>query len=142
MTTAIKSRSGGFQGVGLAVSSNFAQSVIQQLLRDGTVKRGYLGIQMDDVDPDLAERIGLKGAGVLTKKVLPNGPAARAGMRVGDIITAIAGQPIKDGHELQKVVGDLPLQQAAKISVIRNGKAIELSVTIVEQPEVYAPSRK
>jgi serine protease Do len=142
MTTAIKSRNGGFQGVGLAVSSNFAKSVMDQLLRDGTVKRGYLGIQMDDVDPDLAERIGLKGSGVLTKRVLPNTPAAKGGIKVGDIIVAIAGKPIKDGHDLQRVVGGLPLQEPTTVTVMRQGKTINLAVTVVEQPENIEPAKR
>lgn len=141
ITSAIKSRNGGFQGVGLAVSSNLARFVMDQLLRDGNVKRGYLGIQMDDVDPDTAERIGLNGGGVMTKKVLPKTPAALGGMKAGDVITAIDGKPIKDGRDLQRIVSGLPLRKSTDVTVLRDGKSIELSIFVVEQPDFDAPKK-
>jgi serine protease Do len=141
VTSAIKSRTGGFQGVGLAVSSNLARFVMDQLLRDGNVRRGYLGIQMDDVDPDTAERIGLKGGGVLTKKVLPKTPAALGGMKAGDVITAIDGKPVKDGRDLQRLVSGLPLRKATEVTVLRDGKSVELSIVVVEQPDFDAPKK-
>ena len=108
---------------------------MEQLLRDGAVKRGYLGIQMDDVDPDTAARIGLQNGGVLTKKVLANSPAAKGGMKVGDVITIVAGKPVKDGRDLQRIVADLPLQKPAGITVLRDGKFIELSIVVLDQPD-------
>ncbi len=144
INAAIKSRSGGFQGVGLAVASNMAKNVMQQLLKDGVVHRGYLGVQIKDiVDPEVANRLGLKEGenGVLVTRVFDKTPGARAGLKDGDVIQSLGGKPVKDGHELQTVVAGLPLGQPVAVSVIRDGKPLQLSVTIEEQPRDYGTAR-
>jgi serine protease Do len=136
INAAIKSRSGGFQGVGLAVASSMAKNVVAALLRDGVVHRGFLGVQLRELDPEVAKRLGLpKGKGVVVGKVIENSPAAKAGVKDGDIITEIAGQKVKSGRQLQNVVAGLPLQQATHLTVFRDGKSVPLSVTVVEQPK-------
>jgi serine protease Do len=144
INAAIKSRSGGFQGIGLAVSSNIARNVMDQLLKNGVVHRGYLGVQIKDVlDPEVASRLGLKEgeSGVLVTRVFNKTPGAKAGFKDGDVIERLAGKPIKDGHELQTVVASLPLGQPVEVAVLRDGKLVNLSVTIEEQPREYGTAR-
>jgi serine protease Do len=134
VTSAIKSRSGGFQGVGLAISANLAKTILPQLVKEGVIKRGYIGVKIDEVPADLATKYGLKNVGVVTTKVFPNSPAAWGGVKVGDIITTISGFPVKDGKDLSNIVAGLPLNAATNMTVYRDGKLIKISLTIVEQP--------
>lgn len=138
INAAIKSRSGGFQGVGLAVASNLASHVVKSLRADGVVRRGYLGVSIRDLDPEVAARLNVpKGVGVVVGDVQENAPAAKGGMQAGDVITTIAGKQVKDGRTLQGIVAGLPLNKAAEINVLRDGKATTLSVTIEEQPKEF-----
>jgi serine protease Do len=142
INSAIKSRSGGFQGIGLAVASNLAKNVMTQLLKDGVVRRGFLGIQIKDLDPDVAERLGLKGKnGVLVAQVHEGAPAAKGGVKDGDVIVGLGGKPVKDGHELQRLVAALPLGKPTELAVVRDGKTLMLSVTIEEQPKEFGNAR-
>lgn len=139
INSAIKSRSGGFQGVGLAISTNLARHVKDQLQKDGTVRRGYLGVQIKDLTPEIAQALGLPDAnGVVISRVMANTPAEKAGVEPGDVVTSIAGRPIHDGKELQKIVASLPLNQPVDVAVMREGKQEVLKVTIEEQPEEFA----
>jgi serine protease Do len=144
INAAIKSRSGGFQGIGLAVSSNIAKNIMEQLLKDGTVHRGYLGVQIKDiVDPDVAARLGLKDGetGVLVTRVFDNTPGSKGGLKEGDVVQSLGGKPVKDGHELQMVVAALPLNKPVKVEVVRDSKPTTLDVTIEEQPREYGTAR-
>jgi serine protease Do len=144
INAAIKSRSGGFQGIGLAVSSNIAKSIMEQLLKNGTVHRGYLGVQIKDiVDPDIASRLGLKDgeAGVLITRVFDKAPGAKGGLKEGDVIQSLGGKQIKDGHELQMTVAGLPLNRPVKVEVLRDGKPLTLDLTIEEQPRDFGATR-
>src|SRR5439155_20441025 len=115
INAAIKSRSGGFQGVGLAVASNLAKRVTAGLQKDGVVHRGYLGVQVTDLAPDVAQRLQLpKDTGVVVGEVLDNTPAAKAKLKAGDIITNINGEAVKDGRVLQNIVAGLPLSKAVE----------------------------
>jgi serine protease Do len=109
---------------------------MEQLLRDGVVKRGYLGVQIKDLDPDAAAKLGLKH-GVMTTRVLDRTPASQGGMKVGDVIVSIAGNTVKDGRDLQRIVAGLPLRSPSDFEVVRDGKKIRLSVSIVEQPDDF-----
>ncbi|HEY7152769.1 MAG TPA: Do family serine endopeptidase [Gemmataceae bacterium] len=138
VNSAIKSRSGGWQGVGLAIASNMAKNITQQLLKDGAVHRGYLGVQIKDLDKDVAARLGVEGQkGVLVAKVFAGSPAAKAGLKDGDVLTALAGKPVENGHDLQTVVAALPLNQPVSALVVRDGQRKELSVTVAEQPSEF-----
>ncbi len=138
INAAIKTRTGGFQGVGLAVASNLARNVMKSLLKDGTVHRGYLGVQIKDLSPEVAERLGLTNKhGVLVGRVFEDAPAAKAGLKAGDIITAINGQPVKEGRVLQTVVAGLPLHKPVPLTVVRDGQEKTLHVTIEEQPAQF-----
>lgn len=137
INAAIKSRSGGFQGIGLAVASNLARRVVGSLRADGVVHRGYLGVQVRELAADVAQRLGVKGEGVVVADVFEKTPAAKAGLLAGDVITAVGGQPVKDGKVLQNLVADLPLGKATNLDVFRDGKALQLPVTIEEQPTEF-----
>jgi serine protease Do len=138
VNSAIKSRSGGWQGVGLAIASNMARDITAQLLKDGAVHRGYLGVSIKDVAPEVASHLGLdKQKGVLVARVWEGSPAAKAGLKDGDILTALAGKPVKNGHDLQSAVTSLPLNQPVSVTVLRDGEPKELRVTITEQPAEF-----
>jgi serine protease Do len=141
INAAIKTRSGGFQGVGLAVASNLAKVVMKSLLKDGMVRRGYLGVQIKDLSEDVAERLGLgKRKGVLVSQVFPKSPAANAGLKAGDVIVGLNGKPVKEGRVLQTVVAGLPLRKAVPLTIYREGQKQTLKVTIEEQPDQFDSS--
>jgi len=144
INAAIKSRSGGWQGVGLAVSGNLVKQIVEQLQKDGTVKRGYLGVQAKDVsDNELLARLGLKEGegGVLVSAVFEGTPADKAGIKEGDLLTHLGDKPVRDSRELQRVVLSLPLNKESEVKLMRDGKATTLKVTIEEQPEKFGTSR-
>ena len=144
IASAIKSRSGGFQGVGLAISSNLAADVMKQLLKDGVVHRGYLGIKVKDVDTDeMAQRLGLKQTrGVQITRLFEDGPAAKAHLEYGDVIVSVAGKSIKDTRDLQSTVAGLPFGKPVLVAVMRDGKSRTFDVIVEEQPkEVVSPPR-
>jgi serine protease Do len=136
INAAIKSRSGGWQGVGMAISSNLAKNIMQQLLKSGVVHRGWLGIQIKDlVDPALAKRLGVdEKSGVLVTQVFADSPSEKAGLKEGDVITTVGGQQVKESRELQTVVAGLATGKAVDMSVIRDGQPKVLQVRIAEQP--------
>jgi serine protease Do len=144
INSAIKTQSGGFQGVGLAIASNLVRNIKDQLLKDGTVHRGYLGVQIKDiVDRDLAGRLGLKDDqhGVLVTQVFDKAPASKGGVKDGDVVVTIAGKTIKDGREMQRVVATLPLGKPVDVGLIRDGKPLMVKVTIEEQPQDFGALR-
>lgn len=143
INSAIKTRSGGFQGVGLAVSSNLAKEVVGQLLKNGVVKRGYLGVSIKELDQDTATRTGVaRGTGVVVTKVFADTPAAKAGLQVGDVITSIGGVAIKDANSVPRITARLPLGKETELVYVRDGKATAVSVTVIEQPEEFNPRAK
>jgi serine protease Do len=139
INSAIKSRSGGWQGIGLAVSSNLARNVMEQLEKNGAVRRGYLGVHVRDIpDRDVAARLGVpKDGGVLVAGVADNTPGAKAGLKDGDVITALDGKPVRDGHDLQIMVASLPPGKTFDLNIVRDGKPETLKVTIEEQPKDF-----
>lgn len=131
ITSAIKTKSGGFQGVGLAVSSNLARFVVRELLTNGVVRRGHIGVEIRD-----------GAGGVSVSKVTPGSPAAKAAVQPGDVITGLAGKPIKDSRDLQRIVATLTLGEATEIAVVRGGRARNLPITIEgEAGAVDAPAK-
>ncbi len=143
INSAIKSRTGGFQGIGLAIASNLAGKIKDRLIKDGVVKRGYLGVQIRDIDDAaVASKLGLADTkGVLVTQVFEDGPAGKAGLQPGDVVVAIGGKEIKDGRELQSVVADSQLGSNLGMKVLRDGSPVELKVAMVEQPKDYGLAR-
>jgi serine protease Do len=138
INSAIKSGTGGFQGIGLAISSNLAKNVMEQLQSSGTVHRGYLGVQTQALDAAVAAKLGLAGkSGVVLAKVLADTPAAKSGLQDGDVLTDIAGQPVADQRTLQKIVAGLPLGKQVELGVYRDGTRKTLTLTVEEQPQTF-----
>jgi serine protease Do len=137
INTAIKSVNGGFQGIGLAITSNLAKIIAEQLERDGVVHRGYLGVGLDELEPEAAAKLGAQEGGVVVAKIFPDSPAAKAGFQPGDIITSIGGKHVKNGRELQHIVGTLPLRKPVEVEVLRDNKCQVMKVTVDEQPDNY-----
>jgi serine protease Do len=135
INTAILSHSGGFQGVGLAVPADLVGNVVDNLIVNGKVVRGYLGIGIQDLTPTLADSFGLKKAGgALISDVQPETPAARAGLKSGDVITALNGQPVESASGLSLTVGETGPGTKLLLDVIRDGKTERIAVTTECKP--------
>ena len=127
----IYTRSGGFMGLSFAIPINVAMEVVEQLKESGSVSRGWLGVAIQEVDKELAESFGLKKAsGALVSQVVQHGPAATAGVKNGDIITAFNGKPVVLSSDLPHLVGRVRPGSKATLNVIRYGKAKRLTVDI------------
>jgi len=139
--TAIKTQSGGSQGVGLAIASNPAKMIVDQLIHQGTIHRSYLGVQVRALAPDVAARLNVPNqSGVVVAKVMEKSPAARAGIQAGDIITALGKSAIAEPQALQRLVAAQPAGKAAEITVYRDGQEKRLSVNFEEQQATTAAS--
>lgn len=135
MNTAILSRSGGNQGVGFAVPTNLARWVMESLVNSGRVERGFLGVNIQDLTPQLAEQFKLDAAkGALVSGVSPDSPADKAGVKSGDVITDFNGKPVSDSRHLKLQVGSTTPGAAVPMNVLRDGKTVTLSVTVKELP--------
>lgn len=132
----IYTRSGGFMGLSFAIPINVAMEVVAQLKQDGHVSRGWLGVVIQEVDKDLAESFGLKKAqGALVSKVVPNGPAAAAGIQPGDIISSFNGKEVVTSVDLPHLVGRAKVGDKINVDLIRHGKAKTIKVQIGLLPD-------
>ncbi|MDB5894656.1 MAG: Periplasmic serine endoprotease DegP-like, partial [Rhodoferax sp.] len=130
INTAIYSRSGGSMGIGFAIPVSTAKLVLESIVTEGQVRRGWIGVEPNELSPELAETFGVKAKeGVIITGVLQNGPAAQAGVRPGDVIASVAGRPVTNVSELLTSVAALKPGTASKFSVLRQDKQIELDVT-------------
>ena len=136
INTAIYSRSGGSLGIGFAIPVSTAQLVLEGFVKDGQVTRGWIGVEPSDLSPELSETFGIKGGqGVIITGVLQSGPAAKAGIRPGDLITSVAGKPVSNVSELLSNVAALKPGTAAPFSVLRRDTKVEISVTPGVRPK-------
>ena len=145
INTAILSRAGGNQGVGFAVPANLAQTVMNQLLKNGKVIRGYLGVIIQPVTPELAKAFNLPTAnGALIGEVTPDSPAAKVGLAQGDVITELNGVRVDDSRELRLKVSQFAPNSTVKLKVVRDGSPREVNITLGELPneKVIANSEK
>jgi serine protease Do len=135
VNTAIFSPTGTNIGIGFAIPSNIVRSVIDQLRETGKVERGWLGVQIQSVSPEIADSLGLKKPhGALVAEVTPDSPAAAAGVEQGDVIVRFAGTDIEDARGLARAVASIPADRRVDIQVWRKGKEATLSVKVGSQP--------
>lgn len=130
INTAIYSRSGGSMGIGFAIPTSTARSVMEAIVRDGAVTRGWIGVEPQDLTPELAQYFGIDSKdGVIITGVLQNGPAAAAGIQPGDVIATVAGAPVKDVSSLLGKVAALTPGKPTELEVLRRGQRMQLHIT-------------
>ena len=132
----ILSPSGGNIGIGFAIPSNMAKAVMDQLMKNGKVSRGMMGVTIQSVDADLASSLNLPAArGAIVTSVTAGGPAERAGIRRGDVVTAINNQPVIDNNSLRNQVASMKPGSTVTVTVVRNGRDQNLQVALAELPD-------
>jgi serine protease Do len=122
------------QGIGFAIPINMARKVMEDLVKKGKVTRGWLGVGIQPLTPELAKGFGVSGEGVLVNQVMPKSPAEAAGIRVGDLILSVGGIPIKDSRQLQRIVADAEIGKALEVSLQREKQKQTVQVKIGEMP--------
>jgi serine protease Do len=136
MNSMIFSPSGGSVGIGFAIPAATIHDVVGQLQAHGKVSRGWLGVSIQSVTPEIASSLGIKDQkGALVAEVVPNGPAAKAGFEQGDIVTAINGQAVDDNRDLTRKVALVPSGQTATFTVVRQGKQQNIRAEIGNRPD-------
>jgi serine protease Do len=136
INSAIFSRTGGNQGIGFAIPSNLASEVMQSLREKGRVIRGYIGATVQTLTPELADAMKLKGqpTGALVGELEPNAPATKAGIKTGDVITAINGKKISDARELRLMVGSMAPGTSVQIEINHDGQSKRFDLQLAEMP--------
>ena len=136
INSAIFSQSGGSQGIGFAIPVSLAKNVLEQIIKDGEVTRGWLGIEPQDITPELATAFSLaKSDGVLIRGVLKSGPADRAGMQVRDVVVDIDGKPTHDVASLLAQIAALTPGSQARLKVVREQKQVDIDVIVGKRPK-------
>jgi Do/DeqQ family serine protease len=139
INTAIYSRSGGSMGIGFAIPVSTAKQVLDGLVKDGVVTRGWIGVEPNDLSPELAETFDVKASqGVIITGVLQNGPASKAGIRPGDVIVSIGGRPVRDVTQLLSLVSALKPGVGIKFAISRKNQNLELEVSPGVRPKPKA----
>src|SRR5882724_10686837 len=135
VNTAIYSPSGGSVGIAFSIPAATVKTVVAQLKDKGSVSRGWIGVQIQPVTADIADSLGLKKAeGALVAEPQANGPAAKAGIESGDVITAVNGEPVKDARELARTIGGIAPGTAVKLNVIHKGEDKVINLTLGQLP--------
>ena len=143
INTAIYSRNGGSNGIGFAIPIDVAQRVMEGLLRDGVVRRGWIGVEPRELTSDFIENFKLPiKQGVLITGVLQDGPASKGGLQPGDVVVAVAGKPVASVAQLLNSVAALTPGQPAKVGIQRGAKTLELTLDVVQRkPQPARPAR-
>ncbi|ACH40389.1 periplasmic trypsin-like serine protease lipoprotein DegQ [Citrifermentans bemidjiense Bem] len=131
------------QGIGFAIPVNMAKQVVTQLISKGNVSRGWLGVSIQSVTEEMANSFGLpKAYGALVNDVVPGGPAAKAGVMQGDVITSFAGTAVKDVRQLQRLVGETPIGKKVPVELYRDGKKINVQITTAPADSAQAQTQR
>ena len=142
INSAIYSRTGGSQGIGFAIPANLAKQVMEQIIKNGSVTRGWVGIEVQDLSPEIAESFNLKSTeGALIAGVLKGGPADAAGIKPGDILLAVEGKPVTDSSTLLNLIASLQPGTEAHLTLGRGTKRVEVSVKVARRPRVAQPEQ-
>ncbi len=135
VNSAIYSRTGGSQGIGFAIPVSIARQVMEQIIKSGSVTRGWVGVEVQDLTPELAESFSLKNTeGALIAGVLKGGPADSGGIRPGDILLAVNGSKVTDSASLLNLIAALKPGEAARLTVARKQQALDLKIQIGRRP--------
>ena len=136
VNAAIYSPAGGNVGIGFAVPASIAAPVVAELVDEGEVSRGWLGVSLQALTPEIAESLGMeKASGVLVADVAPDSPAARAGIRQADVVTAVGGRPMEDGKALALEIGAMEPGDEAVVTVVRDGEPLDIAVELGGWPD-------
>lgn len=142
INTAIFSTTGGYQGIGFAIPSNMAKAVMEQLIKNKKVIRGWLGVSIQALTPDMKKHFGLKeDRGVVINQIFENSPAEKAGLKEEDIILQYNGKDITDPTQLRNLVANTPPGKEVELKVFRDGKVFSVKVTIEELPQEVVAAR-
>jgi serine protease Do len=142
VNTAIFTPNGGNVGIGFAIPSNQVKDIVAQLRETGTVERGYLGVNIQSLDEDLAASLGLDEAkGALVAEVVADGPAAKAGVQAGDVITHFNGEEVRNATALSRLVAAANPNESARVTIWRDGRSRDLTVELGEAPASVASTR-
>jgi serine protease Do len=129
VNSSIISPSGGSVGIGFAIPSDLVQSVVDQLIAYGETRRGWLGVRIQPVTDELAETLGLdKAKGALVSEVMPDGPASKGGVKVGDVIVEFDGKEVETARDLSRIVADTDVEKKVAVVVVRDGKSKKISI--------------
>jgi serine protease Do len=135
VNTAIFSPSGGNVGIAFDIPASMAVPVIEELKQNGSVSRGWLGVQIQPVNEDIAESLGLdKPHGAIVASILGTGPAGDSGIESGDVILTVNGNEVEDARDLARIIGNMDPDDEAKMEIWRDGKTIDLSIKLGAQP--------
>jgi serine protease Do len=143
INTAIFSPNGGNVGIAFDIPADTAKAVIEQIKANGHVDRGYLGVEIQQVTPDLAAAIGIPAdgpQGALVAAVTHDSPAAKAGIKVGDVISQVDGKPVEKSRDLPRVIGTTPAGSTVHLTVLRQGKSVELDAKVGHLDETKVAS--
>jgi serine protease Do len=136
INTLIFTRSGGSEGIGFAVPSNVVRNVYNQIRKDGHVHRGHIGVGLQSITATLAKGLGLpQDWGVVVSDIEPDGPAKAAGVQIGDVIQALNGKPVESASRLENEIYGLPLTDSVKLTLLRDGKTVSVTVPVHEQED-------
>jgi Do/DeqQ family serine protease len=136
INTAIYSQSGGSMGIGFAIPVSLAKSVMEQIIKSGTVTRGWIGVEVQDMTAELAESFGVKSArGALIAGVMRGSPAEKAGIKPGDVLLTVGKRPVDDAQVMLELIAGLAPGESAHFGLSREGKPLDVSVTIGKRPK-------
>lgn len=136
INTAIMGPSGGNVGIGFAIPSNMARAIVAQLREHGKVRRGQMGVLVQDLTPELSAAFKIEhGQGAVIARVLPSSPAEKAGLKAGDVVIEVDGRPIRNASELRNSIGLVPLGTRVRLHVLRDGKSLQVELQVGEYQE-------
>ncbi|MFW5431790.1 MAG: Do family serine endopeptidase [Methylophilaceae bacterium] len=139
INSAIYSRNGGSMGIGFAIPASIARQVMEQIVKEGSVTRGWVGVEAQNLTPELAESFSLPAAsGALIAGVLPNSPAAHSGLKAGDILLAINDKPVINSAAMLNLIAVLEPRRNAKLRIVRAGKEMDINILIGKRPAPIA----